>query len=89
MKQEALQPLESSSLPFDTYSISLDREDMILGVCFLCRCINDSEMLSEGDEHDEIKWVPVRDIEEYDLIPGLKGRFRRGYFIFLSLFGGR
>lgn len=59
-------------VPFATYYITVNGDkDLILGLRFICYCIDDSLLENEGEEHDIIKWIPIEEIDKYQFIPGL------------------
>jgi len=59
--------------PFATYSIPPRGERALIpGLRFICYCVDDSSLKEEGEEHDIIKWIPIKEIDKYHFIPGLK-----------------
>jgi 8-oxo-dGTP pyrophosphatase MutT (NUDIX family) len=72
--------------PFATYSIPPRGERALIpGLRFICYCVDDSSLKEEGEEHDIIKWIPVREIDKYHFIPGLKEIARSAAFKFKEL----
>ncbi len=76
--------------PLGTYSIPPKGErDLIPGLKFVCYCIDDSSFKEEGEEHDIIKWIPLKEIDKYHFIPGLKEEARLAEKVFKEKFQGK